>query len=129
MRPSSMELNRTCCWALASTVVCCWRRWEASRSERAWRCCCWKRPRHQKWMVPRAAKVTMNRKNHTGMIQPKFGAEDKDSAGGLFHEAVADAADGIKVFGRGTNFFTEAAHVGIHRAGINEGIVLPDIAE
>lgn len=44
-------------------------------------------------------------------------------------EAVSDAADGFDHFGVFAEFFSEAAHVGVDGAGVDDGFVSPDVVE
>src|SRR5262249_39727085 len=44
-------------------------------------------------------------------------------------KAVADSAHRIKVFGGVAELFAQAAHVGVHRAGVDHSVIFPDVAE
>src|SRR3954447_12788920 len=47
----------------------------------------------------------------------------------ILDKTVSHPPDSIEIFCGGTELFTEAAHVGIDGAGIDEAVVFPDIAE
>src|ERR1035441_55397 len=114
-----MELNNTCCWVLASTVVCCCRRWKSSMSACNCLCCRWNFCRHQKW-IPTAAAATMVRPGHMRLknegeitsnverrtLNIERGHSTFDVRCSIFdvpvslHKPIADAADGVQMLRR-----------------------------
>lgn len=61
------------------------------------------------------------------------GEDGEDGGGGVqdsvLHEAVANAPDGVEVAGGAAQLFAEPPHVGVHGAGVDDVVVLPDILE
>src|SRR5436190_2192517 len=57
-------------------------------------------------------------------------AEAGPGASRLFGEkSVADAPDCIEILCSRAELFAEPAHVSIHRAGIDQGVIFPNVAE
>jgi hypothetical protein len=70
--------------------------------------------------------------------QPPVLAPEERGAGGQHQpgpdqswvqKPVADAAHGVEEFGGLAQFVAQAAHVGVHGAGVNVSVVAPDILE
>ena len=47
----------------------------------------------------------------------------------FFQKPVADAAHGVEEFGGVAQFVAQAAHVGVHGAGVNQCVVTPDVLQ
>src|ERR1051326_8038771 len=46
-----------------------------------------------------------------------------------FDKTVSDAADGIEIFCGEAELLAQAAHVGVHGAGVDEIVVFPNVAK
>src|ERR1041384_4094218 len=49
--------------------------------------------------------------------------------GSFFHKAIADAANSVEIFRAGAELLAEPAHVGVHSAGIDQIVILPNVLQ
>src|SRR6266571_4736972 len=72
------------------------------------------------WSTPRVPKG-----NQVHCLKRQTGSSERS----VLDKSVADAADGVEISGRAAQFFPQATHVRVHRAGVDEIVVLPDILQ
>ena len=56
-------------------------------------------------------------------------ANDERRERSVLDKPVANTSDGVEVSGCAPQFFPQAAHVSVHRAGVDEIVILPDILQ